>query len=100
MYRDLNTVEIDPIINDKCAVKKYKMYKNILRVGFENIKGNNWEKSFYDQLNINYKHRFNSFFIDRDTERENNLILAKNTHLCVLLIVHLITISFPIQIYL
>tara|TARA_S200002703_G_scaffold159385_2_gene172677 strand:+ start:522 stop:1193 length:672 start_codon:yes stop_codon:yes gene_type:complete len=78
MYRDLNTVEIDPIINDKCAVKKYKMYKNILRVGFENIKGNNWEKSFYDQLNINYKHRFNSFFIDRDTERENNFIKKFN----------------------
>jgi len=74
MYRDLNTVEIDPIINDECAVKKYKMFKNVLRLGFENIKSSNWEKSFYNQVNINYTHRFNSFFIDRDIERENKFI--------------------------
>lgn len=74
MYRDLPTVKIDPVIKDECAVKKYKKYKNVLRIGFENIQGNNWEKSFYDQVNINYNYRFNSFFIYRDKERENNFI--------------------------
>jgi len=74
MYKDLTTIKIDPVLEDKYAIKKYKEYKNVLRIGFENIKSIDWEKSFYDQVNIDYNHRFDSFFINRDKERENNFI--------------------------
>ena len=74
MYKDLTTIKIDPVLEDKYAFKKYKEYKNVLRIGFENIKSIDWEKSFYDQVNIDYNHRFDSFFINRDKERENNFI--------------------------
>jgi hypothetical protein len=69
MYRDLPTVKIDPVIKDECAVKKYKKYKNVLRIGFENIQGNNWEKSFYDQVNINY----NAFVCFTSSTSSNNI---------------------------
>ncbi len=77
LYSDIN-INFDIIENDEESIKNYKKYKNVLRLGFENCDILNWEKSFYDQIGLNYDKRYTDFFIKRDLEREKNLIKLIN----------------------
>lgn len=77
MYRDLPNLKINVVNSDIEASKNYKKY-NFLRVGFENLTQPEWEKSFYEQLKINYIERYKSFFILRDKEREKRFISKLN----------------------
>ena len=77
MYRDLPNLKINVVNSDIEASKNYKKY-NFLRVGFENLTQPEWEKSFYEQLKINYIERYKSFFILRDKEREKRFISNLN----------------------
>lgn len=71
LYRDID-IEYYPVSSDSDCIPMYKDNKYI-RIGFENCILTNWEKSFYDQMGIDYSERFSGFFISRDFDRERQL---------------------------
>jgi len=71
LYRDID-IEYYPVNSDSDCTPMYKVHKCI-RIGFENTKFPYWEKSFYDQVKMDYSMRFSHFFIDRDLDRESAL---------------------------
>ena len=71
LYRDLEHIQFHKVTSDAECVPEYKKYPSI-RVGFENC-GSDWEKSFYEQVGLDYSVRFSRFFIDRDLNRERSL---------------------------
>jgi hypothetical protein len=67
-----------PISNDYDVYNNFK-HKDILQIGFGNVneitqKYNvGWDESFYKQINIPFKERWDSFYILRDFKREDKL---------------------------
>lgn len=84
LYSDIN-IEFHEVSSDSDCYLLYKTHKTI-RIGFENTKFPYWEKSFYDQVGMDYSIRFSEFFIKRDYEREalleQKLNLPKEFALC------------------
>jgi hypothetical protein len=78
LYRDLQNVTLVPISNDYDVYNNFK-HKDILQIGFGNVneitqKYNvGWDESFYKQINIPFKERWDSFYILRDFKREDKL---------------------------
>ena len=74
MYKDLdNLIVIEA--EDSDAVN-YIVSNNLqnyyLRVGHENmVRGYNFDESFYQQVNIDFEKRWDSFFIERDPKSED-----------------------------
>lgn len=77
LYSDIN-INFDIVNNDEEAVSNYKNYQNVLRLGFENCNILNWEKSFYDQIHLDYNKRYIDFFVKRDMKREQKLLKLIN----------------------
>lgn len=71
LYRDLENMHFHKVTSDAECIAEYKK-QPFIRVGFENCRSD-WEKSFYDQLGLDYSVRFSKFFIDRDFKREQAL---------------------------
>lgn len=74
MYRDLDNLTV--IKADDLDAVNYIINNNLqncyLRVGHENmVKGYNFDEAFYQQVNIDFKQRWDSFFIERDTKSED-----------------------------
>lgn len=67
LYSDLNIKYM--AVDSDCDVitNGYKYIK----IGFEYCDINNWEKSFYDQLKIDYKNRYKYAFFPRNKDRED-----------------------------
>jgi len=70
LYSDLN-IEFHVVNDDSDCIEKYKIMPYV-RIGFENCR-DDWEKSFYDQVNLSYDKRFSDFYIKRNPETENAL---------------------------
>lgn len=68
LYKDID-ITLIKVKSDADCHKLLKDFK-VLRIGFENVKFPYWEKSFYDQVGMDYSMRFSKFFIKRDYERE------------------------------
>ena len=74
LYSDLNIKYM--IVNTDSDVDSIGYY--YAKIGFEFCDINKWEKSFYDQINLDYKTRYEYAFFPRNKERENNLINKLN----------------------
>ena len=86
MYRDLNNLEIYEINDDMHAasVLSTEISEKTILIGHSAthdimLKNNcNWDQAFYLQMNIPFGERWNSFFVQRDLESENNLSIRLN----------------------
>jgi len=79
LYIDTDRIILDPVTNDAEAKRNYQgkiSYKNQFKIGFTFCKMPHWEKSFYDQVGLDYSKRYSDFYIERDRDRES-AILAK-----------------------
>ncbi len=70
MFRDLD-IKYHQVETDADCVKEYPNHA-VVRIGFENCR-EDWERSFYNQINMIYSERFSGFHIDRDYTREKQL---------------------------
>jgi len=70
LYKDID-IQFDQVDTDNNCLKNYSG-KKILRIGFEHCR-KDWEKSFYDQVGLDYSYRFSNFNLNRDLEREEDL---------------------------
>lgn len=70
LYRDLD-IQYHIVDTDADCIPEYFKCPT-LRVGFEKCR-QDWEKSFYDQVGMDYSERFKGFSIDRDYSREEAL---------------------------
>ena len=83
LYRDVtHSVKFHQVTSDEDCYEAYKKFF-FLRIGFESMslarlfnqgqKPLAWERVIYNQLSIDYKHRYADFHIERDYEREKML---------------------------
>ncbi len=80
MFRDNPLIKIITVCGDEeaCECLKDKRKSDVLYLGY---KGEGWNEServhfdevFYRQARINFEHKYNSFYIDRDVESEYHL---------------------------
>ena len=77
LYEDTRVI-LDAVENDKEAEGHYKDAETVFRLGFENHRTSDWEKSFYDQLDLDYEKRFSEFSIKRNFANEKSLIEELN----------------------
>lgn len=71
LYRDIN-IDLYPVYGDNdCPVMYQK--NNYIKIGFNHCHYPRWEKSFYDQMKLNYSYRYSNFHISRDLDREKSL---------------------------
>lgn len=70
LYKDID-IEFHKVKTDHDCHDMYFKTPTI-RIGFERCRPD-WEKSFYDQVGMNYLERFSGFFIERDYKREQEL---------------------------
>ena len=78
MYRDLLNLSIIGVNNDEEITNPMA-----LRIGFDYIlkareKNLTWDQAFYHQCGIDFNKRWDSFFIKRDYEREQDLYKKLN----------------------
>lgn len=70
LYRDLD-IRFHKVKTDSDCLPSYFKTPTI-RIGFEHCR-EDWEKSFYDQVGLDYSDRFSKFYISRNLEREKIL---------------------------
>jgi hypothetical protein len=70
LYKDLD-VQFHRVKSDADCIPIYFKIPT-MRIGFEHCR-EDWEKSFYDQVGLDYSKRFSGFHIDRDLDREQAL---------------------------
>lgn len=93
LYRDLTNLILIPISNDN-EVYQNITNENILRIGFENVgqiiqKFNvGWDESFYRQINMPFKERWDSFNVLRDSKREEKLFNKLNPDNLKFVLIH------------
>lgn len=73
MYRDLLNLKFIVTNNDDECNKFLFKKKDKIIIGFENSHSKSWDEYFYYQHNIDFSHRWDSFKVDRDMERELKL---------------------------
>jgi hypothetical protein len=84
MYRDVSNLELIPIDNDLQCIKYIKnnnIKDNIIKIGHEKCnkeESSSFDKDFYRIAGLDFSVRFNNFFIDRDNEKEEELINELN----------------------
>lgn len=55
---------------------------NYIKIGFDYLSKKshlNFDEAFYEQANIKFQKKFDDFYVQRDEERENNLLKKLNT---------------------
>jgi len=70
LFSDLD-ITYHLVQNDQECVARYHT-KPTLRIGFNGVTVD-WEKSFYDQLGMEYSTRYDNFYLQRDPAREKSL---------------------------
>ena len=73
LYADTDQIILDPVSGDH-EVGLRSQNTNKIKIGFENCMFPHWEKSFYDQLGVDYAKRYSDFYIQRNRERESLLL--------------------------
>ena len=79
MYRDCKNIQFLCVNVDFDFYKLDLDWNNIklIRAGFQKVRLD-WDVSFYDSVNIPFKERWDSFYYERNVEKENELIKAIN----------------------
>lgn len=82
MFRDLENLSLISANDDEAVeyIQKNNLQSKYLRIGHENLDliKYNFDESFYQQVNINFHERWNSFYIKRDDEQEDFLYKKLN----------------------
>lgn len=72
MFRDLNNVEY--IIGDDFFINKYIIdnnIKNLIKIGFDKLDNRlNFDRSFYEQINLPFEYKWELFNVKRNFEKE------------------------------
>lgn len=71
MFRDLRQIRYIGINTDDDV--KYKSDIHLHRIGIDGVDINCFDRSFYDQAGVPFPERWDSWFIERDKEREDAL---------------------------
>lgn len=71
LYRDID-LELDVVGADWDCEPMYKK-NDWIKIGFKNCCLPFWEKSFYDQIGLDYSYRYSHFHISRNLDREKSL---------------------------
>jgi len=80
MYRDEPSIKLIPVTDDQDVDE----YRDVIRIGFEysymlmNQERISWDESFYKQLAVDFKIRWDGFFVQRDRAREEALVKKLN----------------------
>jgi hypothetical protein len=73
MYKDLHNINF-LIGDDNFAEKTILNKKNIIKIGFDKLNRNiKFDKSFYNQLGLNFNKRWEDFYFERNLEKELDL---------------------------
>lgn len=80
MYRDLNNIEYlqgdDWFAHDYIRDNKIN---NLLIIGFDKLNNSiNFDRSFYEQIGMNFEKKWTDFYFKRDMEKEMNLFNSLN----------------------
>jgi hypothetical protein len=79
LYSENPKIIVIPIEGDE-FLETHKLSEslnvNILRIGFEHCDLNNWDRSFYSQLNIDFIERYNNFRLPK--EKPKNILPIPN----------------------
>lgn len=70
LYSESPKINVFKIHNDEfCEISGFAALINsmILMVGFQNCDVKNWDRSFYNQLEIDFSERYNSFYLPNKT---------------------------------
>lgn len=88
MYRDLKNLKIisfDDSLDADVQIKRYihenNLYKDLIKIGFENLSRNietSFDRDFYRILNLDFSVRFDEFYIKREPKRENEVYETLN----------------------
>lgn len=83
MYRDNNNICTMPIEEHDIENFLKSSYKKYIKVGFENLHQHNnsnftFDQAFYKLAGLDFSIRFNKFYLDRDLEKENEVLTRLN----------------------
>jgi hypothetical protein len=80
MYRDNPNIKVLPLDNDINVlnhITENKIHNDVIKIGHEHLGGlksmYSFDEAFYRQFNIDFEERWSSFYLMRDSERENEL---------------------------
>lgn len=72
MYRDLNNINF--LIGDDNFAEKNVLNKNIIKIGFDKLNRNiKFDRSFYEQVQMDFSKRWDNFYFKRDLNRESSI---------------------------
>lgn len=76
MYSDLDRLDLHVVKEDAQFIEYCKNNPNtlVLKAGFEKTRLMEFDKSFYDCLQVPFNERWDSWSFDRDSEQENKII--------------------------
>mgnify|MGYP003110551424 CR=1 FL=1 len=81
MFSDLPQVSFFVVEEDKEFIEEYNSNLKstpLLRVGFERCRNHEFDRSFYESVNVPFKERWDSWCLERDIEQEQRLISELN----------------------
>ena len=80
MFSDLSQLTILSVKDDQSFQNFYNQNNSVplIRVGFEMTRFSEFDKSFYDCVNVPFNERWDSWWIERDLEQEARLIKELN----------------------
>ena len=80
MYRDESKIELIGVSDDCEVPSKVRREIAFIKVGFERLDGSpdNFDESFYKQVGLEFRSRWDNFFIERDYRKESELLQKLN----------------------
>jgi hypothetical protein len=75
MFIDKPEVSFFPISNDEEFINHYNNQNDAIlcKIGFEKCRNDEFDKSFYDSVAVPFSERWNSWYLQRDTEQESRV---------------------------
>ena len=72
MFKDRDDIEF-LVIDTDADLQKIKLSAPVIRLGFENCRPLDFDKSFYDCANVPFNERWDSWHVERDLEKEEEI---------------------------
>ena len=77
MLSDLPQISFFAVDEDREFIEEYHSHLKsvpLLRAGFENCRNADFDKSFYDSVNVPFRERWDSWHVERESEQEKSLV--------------------------
>lgn len=80
MLIDKPELDFFVVNQDSDFINHYEQHKHIplVKVGFEKCNNSAFDKSFYESVNVPFVERWQSWYIQRDSDQENKILQALN----------------------